>query len=328
MSTEKIRIGQIGTKHAHANGKYQTMVKFPDLFEVVGVVEYDEEQRLKMESGAYSGANWLTEEQLFNTEGLQAVAVETDVPELVPTAQRCVEAGFHVHVDKPAGESMSACRRLHETADQSGLTIQMGYMFRYNPGFEFLFDAVAKGWLGPITEANGMIGKYADDSLRLRMARFSGGGIFELACHIIDQLFTVMGPPEGIDPFIFRSHPEKDNLADNQLAVFRYPTAVATIRCNHIDPHKRRKFEVIGEKGAVIIDPLEPPCVQLSLDEAVGGFSEGYQNVDLTLRDGRYDGEFIDFAKVIRREKKLRWDSAHDLAVHEAILRASEMEVD
>ena len=40
---------------------------------------------------------------------------------------------------------------------------------------------------------------------------------------------------------------------------------------------------------------------------------------------GRYDAEFLDLAKVIRGEKKLSWDAAHDLATHEAVLRASGM---
>ena len=38
---------------------------------------------------------------------------------------------------------------------------------------------------------------------------------------------------------------------------------------------------------------------------------------------GRYDREFIDLAKIVRGEKKLAWDAAHDIAVHETLLRAS-----
>lgn len=332
MAPDRILIGQIGTKHTHAAGKYRTICKFGEDYEVVGIVEDDEEQRLKMEAtGAYQGANWLTEEQLLNVPGLRAVAVETDVPELVPAAQRCLEAGLHVHLDKPAGPSMSACRRMHSTADKGRLTIQMGYMFRYNPGFVFLFQAVDEERLGTITELNSMIGKYATNSLRLQMARFSGGGMFELGCHVIDQMVTVLGPPQGVATFSFHSHPEKDDLADNQLAVFRYPKAVATIRCNHIDPHGqmgRRKFEVIGEKGVIEITKLEPPNARISFRRPVVGYKRGYQPVELTLLKGRYDGDFIDLARVIRGEKELRWNSAHDLAVHEAILRASEMKVD
>ncbi|MCP4512986.1 MAG: gfo/Idh/MocA family oxidoreductase, partial [Fuerstiella sp.] len=43
-SAEKIKVGQIGTKHAHASGKMATFRRFPDLFEVVGVVEADDSQ--------------------------------------------------------------------------------------------------------------------------------------------------------------------------------------------------------------------------------------------------------------------------------------------
>ena len=41
----KIRIGQIGTRHAHASGKIEAMRKLSDLFEVFGVVEPDSERR-------------------------------------------------------------------------------------------------------------------------------------------------------------------------------------------------------------------------------------------------------------------------------------------
>lgn len=327
MNTNKIRIGQIGAKHAHASGKFGTIRKLTDLYDVVGIVEPDEDHRNRVANQpAYQGTTWITEEQLFNTPGLQAVAVETEVADLVPTALRCIRAGCHIHLDKPAGPSLSACRDLHAAADKAGLTIQMGYMFRYNPGFEFLFRAVDSSWLGPITELNAIIGKYATEDLRRDNGKFSGGCMFELGCHIIDQMITVLGAPADVEPFTYRSRP--DGLADNQLAVFRYPTAAATIRCNYLDPHDRRKFEVIGETGAVIIDPLEPPRAQISLVKPAGGYQKGYQTVELPKTGGRYDGEFIDLARVIRGEKPFRWNSAHDLIAHEAILRASGMPVD
>ena len=43
---------------------------------------------------------------------------------------------------------------------------------------------------------------------------------------------------------------------------------------------------------------------------------------------GRYDGDFEDLAKVIRGEKALEFSPAHDLAVHETILRASGLPVE
>ena len=44
--------------------------------------------------------------------------------------------------------------------------------------------------------------------------------------------------------------------------------------------------------------------------------------------DGRYHDEFRDMAKIVRGEKKLGWDSAHDLAVQETLMRAAGMTLD
>src|SRR5690606_25882945 len=156
----KIKIGQIGTTHSHAAGKMGAIRWLDDFYEVVGVVEPDEERRETLkDQEPYQGLNWMSEEELLKLPGLEAVAVETEVKDLVATARRCVEAGVHIHLDKPAGTSLAACRTLHEEANARGVTIQMGYMLRYNPAFQFLFKAVDQGCLGPITEMMGMMGK-------------------------------------------------------------------------------------------------------------------------------------------------------------------------
>lgn len=330
-SGDRIKIGQIGTQHAHAVGKMQSIRKLRDLYEVVGVVEPDAAARAKAErSVAFRDLPFINEEQLFNTPGLQAVAVETLVPQLVPTGMRCLEAGLHIHLDKPAGETMSACRALHALAAQQRRTVQMGYMFRYNAGFEFLFQALADGWLGEVTEVSGMIGKLASDSLRDDLSQYTGGGMFELACHLIDALVTVLGKPGSVHSFVRRSRLERDTFADNQLAVFEYPRALATLRCNHRDPFgfPRRQFNVTGTQGTVEIRPLEAPRVRLLVDRDRGEYEKGVQDVRLEPMTGRYDGEFRDLAKVIRGEKALAWDAKHDLAVHETVLHAGGMPVD
>ena len=101
---DRIPIGQIGTTHAHATGKLQTLLKFSDQYKLVGVVEPDPQRRKALASNkTYKNVKWVTEEQLLNTTGLRAVAVETEVNDLIATAQRCIDAGVHIHLDKPAG---------------------------------------------------------------------------------------------------------------------------------------------------------------------------------------------------------------------------------
>ncbi len=325
----KIKIGQIGTSHAHASGKLEAIRKLSDRYEVVGVVEPDAKRRERLQDQApYAGLKWVTEEELLATPGLQAVAVETEVRELVPTAQRMVAAGKHVHVDKPAGESLSEFKTLLDTATSRGVTVQMGYMFRYNPAFQLCFQAVRDGWLGNVFEIHGVISKTLGASARKSLAEYRGGSMFELGCHLIDMVTTILGKPEQVTPHLRRTRPEQDDLADNMLAVFDYPKATATIRSSmlEVDGGRRRHFTVCGDHGTIEIYPLEPPQLRLTLDAPRGAFKKGTQEVTLPKMTGRYDGEFIDLAAVIRGEKPFGWPPSHDLATHEAILRASGLE--
>ena len=253
----RIKVGQIGTKHAHASGKMATMRKFSQDFEVVGVVEPDRSRREAMaKTSTYKGVRWLTESELLDTPGLQAVAVETDVSQLVPTAQRCVDAGLHVHLDKPAGESLKAFEALWTAAEKKNRVIQMGYMYRYNPAFQFLFEAKRAGWLGDVFEISGVMSKKVGDSTRRQLARFKGGTMFELGCHIIDSLVALMGAPKQVTPYVRRTR-ASDPLADNQLAVFEYEIATATIRSAvvEVDGGRRRQFVVCGTQGTIDIRP-------------------------------------------------------------------------
>jgi predicted dehydrogenase len=325
----KIKIGQLGTKHAHASGKLASIRKFSDAYELVGVVEEDEAQRKRLASSeTYQDVKWLTEEQLLNTSGLQAVAVETEVKQLVPTAQKCLDAGLHIHLDKPAGESLAAVRKLHATATNKRLTIQMGYMLRYNPAFQLTYRAVREGWLGDVFEIHTVMSKKVNAAARKSLLENPGGTMYELGCHIIDSLVFMLGKPAQVTPHIRQTL--NDGLQDNMLAVFDYPKATATVRSSVVEPvgFRRRQFVVVGTEGVIDIRPLEPPQMDLVLEQPQGDFKKGVQTPLFAKATGRYDGEFLDLAAVIRQEKEFAWSAEHDLATHEAILQASGMPVD
>lgn len=323
--TSRIRIGQIGTQHAHASGKMKAIRDQPEAYELIGVVESDPNERAKrLNSAAYEGVNWMTEEELFNVPGLEAVAIETLVKELVPTALRCIRAGLHIHLDKPGGDSLPEFRELLNEAEKRQRVVQMGYMLRYNPAFQFMYQAVRDGWLGDIMEIDCMMGKMASSSVREELGRFTGGGMFELGGHVIDSIVHMLGKPISVTPFSKAT--QADGVLDNQLAVLDYKDSTATVRINHRDPYggPRRRFQISGDKGAIEIQQLESGDFTLYLDEARESFKKGAQEVKLG-KEGRYDGEFRDLARVIRKKKAFDWSYQHDLDTHEALLMASGM---
>ncbi|WP_397384161.1 Gfo/Idh/MocA family protein [Prosthecobacter sp.] len=309
----RLRIGQIGSEHAHAAGKMAAMRALKDLWEVVGVAA---------EKG-YEGVPLLTEAQLLGTPDLKAVAVETRMEDSCATALRCIEAGKHVHLDKPGALGHDEFKTMRLEAEKRGLTVQMGYMLRYNPAFELLFQAVREGWLGEITEIDAAMGKLGDAKQRGIMGALPGGGLFELGCHVIDAVTTILGKPQSVSAF--STPTQDDGVKDNQMAVLQYAKATAVVRVNHADPFggPRRRFNVTGTEGTFEILPMESGKVNLSLTKARGSYKKGTQSFQLEVPKDRYAGEFTDLAKVVRGEKKLAWDAAHDISVHETVLRAA-----
>ena len=321
----RIRIAQIGAAHAHAAGKMETM-RHSEEFEVVGVVESDPVRRVAAgKTPAYAGLEWMTEEQLLNAPGLQAVAVETEVKDLVPTAARCIAAGKHIHLDKPGGESLAAFKQLLDAAARRRLTVQMGYMLRYNPAFQLCFQLVRDGWLGDVFSVDTAMNKVLAAAERKTLLPYRGGGMFELGGHVIDAVVNIMGRPTKVTAHSRRSWLFDDGLADNQLAVLEYPKATVTVRIAlvEIEGGARRQFVLCGTKGTFDIRPLEPPQARLALDEARGGYKKGYQDLKFPRVGGRYDGDFADLAKVIRGEKALGFSAEHDRVVQETLLLAS-----
>lgn len=321
---DRLRIGQIGTEHAHASGKMGALRSLPDLWDVVGVVEPDESRRAgTAKSETYAGLPLLSEEQLFAIPELKAIAVETRIKDSAATAMRCLKAGKHIHLDKPGALKHEDYKTMRLDAEKRGLTVQMGYMLRYNPAFQLLFQAVREGWLGEITEIDAAMGKLGDANTRKGLGALPGGGMFELACHLMDAVVTILGKPNAIQSF--STPTQKDGVKDNQVAVLQYPKAIALIRCNHADPFggPRRRFNVTGTEGTFEILPLESGKINLSLTKPRGSYKKGSQSFQLEVPKGRYDAEFTDLAKVVRGEKVLAWNAEHDIAVHETVLKAA-----
>jgi predicted dehydrogenase len=152
--------------------------------------------------------------------------------------------------------------------------------------------------------------------------------MFELGCHVIDAVVTVLGRPQKVTAHRRSVSPAGDGWSDNDLAVFDSPKATVTVRSAmvEVDGGSRRNFIVRGTKGTMEIQPLEPPAARLTLLAPHGTYKKGTQDLKFQT-GGRYDGDFADLAKVIRGEKSFTFTPEHDLAVQETVLIASGLPV-
>jgi predicted dehydrogenase len=320
---EKIRVGMVGTGHPHAPGKLAVLKASAD-FEVAGVCEPDPLRRTaRAREKGFADVRWVSEEELLSDKTVQAIVVEGLVRDNVAAARRALEAGKHVHLEKPGGTSLSEFAALLDTARKRNRIVQMGYMFRYNPAFQLLFRAAREGWLGDIFFIRGRMGTSVNPDTRRGLAEYPGGMMFELGCHLLDSVIALLGSPRKVTPFLRADGGLPDGLADNTLAVFEFDRAAAVLEsaAMEVEPFPHRCLAVYGTKGSVIIEPLEPPAVQLCLSAAVAGFQKGWQKVPVENRP-RYVGDFEELAACIRTGTQPSYSIEHDLAVQEALLRA------
>lgn len=324
----RIKVGQIGTGHAHASGTLSAFRESGE-FEVVGIVEPDESLRREAQANPdYEGLRWMTREELFNVQELQGVLVETRVADLLDTAEACVAAGKHIHLDKPPGESLPQLRRLLDSAARQKLLVQMGYMFRYNPGIVLLREFLRERWLGEIFEVHAVISKVLAPESRKKLAAFKGGMMFELGGHVIDVVVEFMGKPQKVTPYI--QQVEKiDNWPDNMLAVLEYPRAIATVKSSavEVEGSNRRHLVVCGTEGTFHIQPLDKPAARITLSKAQGKYKAGTQDVKLPPAP-RYIGDAKEMARVMRGEKVADYSYEHDLAVEQTLLEACGLPLD
>ncbi|QOR71628.1 Gfo/Idh/MocA family oxidoreductase [Ruania alkalisoli] len=331
MSHQRIKVGQIGIGHNHASQKMNTLRLLSDLYEVVGVAE--EDPRWLAERGsnsAYEGVSFMSEAQLLATPGLQAVAVETDGFDLVPTATRCLEAGMHLHLDKPGGERFADFAAMIELARSKDLLVQLGYMYRSNPAVAFCVEAVRRGWLGTVFEVHAEMNRGHTEDYRHWLGQFTGGAMYIFGSHLVDLVVWLLGEPDRITPFLRPTRADQPEILDNGFAVMEYPYTTVSVRSciAENDGMPRRQLTVVGDQGSIEIRPLEPPALTLRLDKPCGRYSAGVHEIAFETPRDRYETQLTELARAIRGEVLNPFDLDHELATQRWVLASCGIEVD
>jgi len=330
----KIKIGQIGICHEHASGKIGALRNMPDIYEIVGVVD-DRDTAAARFAGdnlePYEGLTWMTEEELFATPGLRAVTVETPNMDLVPTALRCMEHGLHMHMDKPGGDDLALFQKLLDGCRRKNLAFQMGYMLRTNPTIMLCQQAVREGWLGDIFQIQvDMNHSYGGDDYQRYMANFKGGIMFNLGCHPIDLIVSLLGRPDEVTPFPKATRGGDPAINNNGLAVIEYPHTTATVRACDITVEgiKQRHLTICGTRGTFDLCPLEkydgnPIKATLILAQGNEHYAAGTHTVELEGMTDRYRTQLLELARIINGEIANPYTYEHDSLVQEVVLAAA-----
>ena len=320
----KIKIGQIGIGHNHGEAKMLAVRKFPELFEVVGYAEENERWIEKRGSNSgYEGLSYLSVEEVI--EKSDAILIESDVWDLTKYAKMCVDAGKHIHMDKPASGTLEEYKYILDTAKEKNLVVQLGYMYRYNPAVLKCFEHIKNGDLGEIYSINAEMSTFHKPEYKKWLTNFGGGIMYILGSHLVDLIVYMLGEPKKVTSFLKRTGLDGVDFEDNNLAVLEYDKALARIFVSSVEVNGfgRRQLMVSGSKGTVNICPLERPITMTYSDTSIA--DKTYEDRKITISfedntaDGRYDDMMQDFYAYIIGTKQNPFTYKHDFLVQRVL---------
>ena len=319
-----IKIGQIGIGHNHGEAKMLAVRKFPELFEVVGFAEENEEWIKKR--GNYKGYEGLSRYSVDELiEKCDALLIETDVWDLTAIAQKCIDAGKHIHMDKPGSGTLAEYKHMLDTAKDKNLIVQLAYMYRYNPAVQKTLQLIKEGKLGEIYSINAEMSTFHPLGYKKWLTNFGGGIMYILGCHLIDLVVYIMGKPEKTHSFLKHTNLDNIDFADNNLAVLEYEKALARVFVSSVEVNGfgRRQFMVSGSKGTVNIFPIERPLTMTYSDTEIANATYEDRKIFIPFEDntatGRYDEMMKDFYSYVMGEKENPFTYEHEYALQEVL---------
>jgi predicted dehydrogenase len=189
-------------------------------------------------------------EDLLADDALDAIVLATPVPTHAALALRVLEAGKHCFVEKPLAQSAADAERAVAAARASGKLLMVGHLLEYHPGVRKLKEIADSGELGDIHYIY-------SNRLNLGQLRADENALWSLGAHDISVILHLAGE----DPFEVSAHGEsymRPGIEDVVFAFLRFPSGLAAhLHLSWLDPHKERRFTVVGSQRMATFDDMD-----------------------------------------------------------------------
>ena len=336
---KKIKVAQVGTGHDHASVTFESMCNLSDCFDVIGIAECNPQRMGALEMPVYQHGKRYTVEELLAMDDLEAVAIETDEDLATEYAQKFVDRGVAVHLDKPGSAGVKSFTHLIESARAGDVPLQMGYMYRYNPIVQKSLEMVRSGKLGTIHSVEAHMSVHHPVEKRRWLEKYKGGMTYFLGCHLIDLMLQIQGTPQEILPMNLSTGIEGAASEDYGFVLYRYPQGLSFIKtCAwEYNGFFRRQLVICGSEGTIEIRPLEmhdPNSVIKGSSRPMHCTAKAiWKDIEKNAwaEDGedwdsgpfvRYDAMMRDFARIVRREIVNPYSYDYELQLFKVLMQS------
>jgi scyllo-inositol 2-dehydrogenase (NADP+) len=202
-------------------------------------------------------------EELLAIDSIRLIVIATPNQTHFPLAQRCLQAGRDVVVDKPFTISVVEALDLLRLAQKSRRLLTVYHNRRFDADFQALRKLITVGQLGRPICFESHYDRFRPSAKKgawREQPRPGSGVLFDLAPHLIDHALVLFGNPESITADVRIER--KGFLTDDAFDIcFHYPESLrAHLRATMMCATPRPRFLVLGENGSYLkreFDPLE-----------------------------------------------------------------------
>jgi predicted dehydrogenase len=257
----------------------------------------ESEERLSRHAPAFPSAGTTSSlEQMLADDTLDAVALATPVATHAALALRVLEAGKHCFVEKPLAQSVDEAEAVVAAARAGDRVLMVGHLLEYHPGVEALKRLVDAGELGDV--------RYIySNRLNLGVLRPDENALWSLGAHDVSVILRLAGE----EPYDCRAVGEsymQEGIEDVVFCYLRFPSGLAAhMHLSWLDPHKERRFTVVGSKKMATFDDME---LERKLTVFDKGFDESWSSY------GEYIARSGDtYSPRVPNDEPLRIECAH-----------------
>jgi predicted dehydrogenase len=188
-------------------------------------------------------------DEVLADDTVDAVALATPVPSHTPLALRVLAAGKHCFVEKPMAQSAADAEAVVAAAEAAGRVLMVGHLLEYHPGVMKLKQLIDDGELGRILYIYG-------NRLNLGKLRADENALWSLGAHDVSVLLRLAGE----EPYEVQARGEsymREAIEDVVFCFLRFPSGLAAhLHLSWLDPHKERRFTVVGETRMATFDDM------------------------------------------------------------------------
>ncbi|KAJ5767005.1 oxidoreductase [Penicillium nucicola] len=209
-------------------------------------------------------------DEFFADLEIQLVVVATHLDTHAMFAEKAIDAGKHVIVDKPFASSAEEADKAIQLADQKGVIVTCFQNRRWDGDFQTLKKLMKENALGEINEAEIHYDFESPSWLSLMSEKeyTPGAGMaFGLGTHSLDQALVLFGRPSSITGF-FRAQRGIDSEVEDSFTIILQYTGtqqdlIVTVKTSVTTPMAQQlKLLVRGTKGSFLKFQERSTCPQ------------------------------------------------------------------